>query len=36
MADIEYLMIDGKTEITDFKRDIRINEMYYMLKNGLA
>ena len=36
MADIEYLMINEKTTITEFKRDIRINEIYYMLKNGLA
>ena len=35
MADIEYLMIDKDTTISDFKKDIRINEVYYMLANGL-
>ncbi|MBN2590548.1 MAG: L-arabinose isomerase [Sedimentisphaerales bacterium] len=36
MADIEYLMIDKETTISDFKKDIRVNEIYYMLKNGLV
>ena len=35
MAGIEYLCIDENTTISDFKKDIRINEMYYMLANGL-
>ena len=35
MAGIEYLMIDKDTTISDFKKDIRTNEIYYMLVNGL-
>ncbi|MBN1126868.1 MAG: L-arabinose isomerase [Sedimentisphaerales bacterium] len=35
MAGIEILLIDEHTNIADFKRDIRINEVYYMLSNGL-
>lgn len=35
MADIEYLMIDKDTTISDFKKEIRTNEIYYMLANGL-
>lgn len=35
MAGIEYLMIDKDTTISDFKKDIRTNEIYYMLANGL-
>jgi len=36
MAGIEYLCIDEKTSISDFKKDIRINEMYYMLAKSLS
>jgi L-arabinose isomerase len=36
MADIEYLMIDKDTTVTEFKKDVRVNEIYYMLKNGLV
>lgn len=36
MADIEYLTIDKETTISEFKKDIRVNEIYYMLKNGLV
>jgi L-arabinose isomerase len=35
MAGVEYLMIDKDTTISDFKKDIRTNEIYYMLANGL-
>jgi L-arabinose isomerase len=35
MAGIECLMIDEATTLSEFKKDIRINEMYYMLENGL-
>ena len=35
MAGIEYLMIDENTTISEFKKDIRTNEIYYMLANGL-
>jgi len=36
MAGIEYLCIDEDTTISDFKKDIRTNEIYYMLANGLG
>lgn len=35
MAGIEYLMIDENTTISEFKKDMRTNEMYYMLANSL-
>ncbi len=35
MAGIEYLRIDEDTTIQDFKKDIRTNEIYYMLSNSL-
>ena len=36
MADIEYLTIDKGTTVSEFKKDVRVNEIYYMLKNGLV
>jgi L-arabinose isomerase len=36
MAGIEYLCINENTTIPDFKKDIRTNEMYYMLAKALA
>ncbi len=36
MAGIEYLCIDEKTQISEFKKDIRVNELYYMLAKSLA
>lgn len=35
MADIEFLLIDENTNITDIKKELRWNEVYYMLANGL-
>ena len=35
MAGIEFLLIDGKTEISDFVKELRWNDMYYHLANGL-
>lgn len=35
MADIEYLLIDKGTTIQDFKQDLKVNEIYYMLAHGL-
>ncbi|HEX7557289.1 MAG TPA: L-arabinose isomerase [Leptolinea sp.] len=35
MADIEFLLIDNKTEIADFKKEIRFNQVYYSLARGL-
>lgn len=35
IADIEFLLIDNQTKISDFKKEIRWNEMYYMISNGL-
>jgi L-arabinose isomerase len=36
MADIEYLIIDKSTTISEFKKDIRVNEIYHMFRNGLV
>jgi len=35
MAGIEYVQIDAGTKIYDFKKELRWNEMYYMLAKGL-
>jgi L-arabinose isomerase len=35
MADIEFLLIDENTTITEIKKELRWNEVYYMLANGL-
>lgn len=35
MAGIEYLHIGKDTNITDFKKELKWNEMYYMLSKGL-
>ena len=34
IADIEYLLIDENTTITDIKKELRWNEVYYMLAGG--
>ncbi len=35
MAGIEFLLIDAKTEISDFVKELRWNDMYYHLADGL-
>lgn len=35
MADIECLMIDEKTDLLDFKKELRFNHVYYSLARGL-
>ncbi|MDF1570655.1 MAG: L-arabinose isomerase [Bacteroidales bacterium] len=35
MADMEILMIDNETRIRDFKKEIRWNDLYYHLSDGL-
>jgi L-arabinose isomerase len=35
MAGIEYLCIDENTTISEFKKDLRTNDIYYMLENSL-
>lgn len=34
-ADVEYVLIDKDTCVTQFKKELRWNEIYYMLANGL-
>jgi L-arabinose isomerase len=36
MADIEFLLIDKKTSVPEFKKELRINEVYYALNRGWA
>jgi len=35
MADIEHVRIGAETQISEFKKELRWNEMYYMLAKGL-
>jgi len=35
MADIEFLLIDEKTEIAEFKKELRLNHVYYSLARGI-
>jgi L-arabinose isomerase len=35
MAGIEYVLINSDTKISEFKKELRWNEMYYMLAKGL-
>lgn len=35
IADIEFLLIDEKTNISDFKKELQWNEVYYLLNKGL-
>jgi L-arabinose isomerase len=35
MAGIEFLLIDENTELSEFKKELRWNEMYYHLAKGL-
>jgi L-arabinose isomerase len=35
MADIEYLLIDENTQLNEFKKELRWNDLYYHLANGL-
>ncbi len=36
MAGIEFLVIDGQTELREFKRELRSNEVYYGLRSGFV
>jgi L-arabinose isomerase len=35
MADIEYVLIDEATQISEFKKELRLNEVYYAMAKGL-
>lgn len=35
MAGTEYVLINSDTKISEFKKELRWNEMYYMLAKGL-
>lgn len=35
MADIELLLIDDKTNLADFKQELRCNDVYYYLRQGI-
>jgi L-arabinose isomerase len=35
MADIEFVLIDADTDLKAFKNELKWNEMYYLLANGL-
>ena len=36
IADLEYLLIGDQTNVSDFKKELRWNEVYYALKKGWA
>jgi L-arabinose isomerase len=36
IAGIELVVIDAKTELQQFKRELRLNEIYYHLAPGLG
>jgi L-arabinose isomerase len=36
MAGLEFLLIDEKTRLEDFKKELRWNDLYYLLANGLV
>jgi L-arabinose isomerase len=35
MADVEYVIIDKNTNVTEFKKELRWNDIYYMLNGSL-
>lgn len=35
IAEIEYLLINDKTELQDFKKELRFNEVYYHMAKGI-
>ena len=36
IAGIEFLVIDGQTELRRFKQELRCNEVYYALRSGFV
>ena len=36
MADVEFVLIGKDTTVSSLKKELRWNEMYYMLAKGLA
>jgi len=35
LADVEYVLIDKDTKVSELKKELRWNEVYYMLKGGI-
>jgi len=35
MMGVEYVLIDGKCDLTEFKKELRWNEIYYHISNGI-
>ncbi|GET35065.1 L-arabinose isomerase [Prolixibacter bellariivorans] len=35
LADVEYILIDKDTKVSELKKELRWNEVYYMLKGGI-
>jgi len=35
MSDVEYLLIDEKSDLDSFKKELRTNEVYYHLAKGI-
>jgi L-arabinose isomerase len=36
IADLEFLLIGGKTTVSEFKKELRWNEVYHALNRGWA
>jgi L-arabinose isomerase len=36
MSGTELLIIDGKTDVREFKKELRTNEVYYALRSGFV
>jgi L-arabinose isomerase len=36
MAGIEIVIIDGKTTLREFRKELRYNEVYYALNRGIG
>ena len=35
LADVEYILIGKDTKVSELKKELRWNEVYYMLKGGI-
>jgi len=36
MMGVEYVLIDKKCDLSDFKKELRLNEIYYHISNGIS
>lgn len=36
IADLEFVLIDGRTDLNAFKQELEWNDAFYLLRRGLA